>query len=441
MRLTKFLACFAVMLLILICQLQPVAAQDFSALTALAEGALVGENVDEAIAGFEIRLLHDGEAVYHQAFGDWSLDRPARADSSTKTLSGALMMSLAETGESGFSLDSRLSDYLEEYDRPDFHDITIRQAFSHTSGMEGLDVLSLILMNPNITLRRAAELISLKPLENGPPGSNFAYGGLSMQVAGAAAEVASGENFIDLFHERIAAPLELSNTQFVAASDDNPRVAGGVESTATDFGRFMDMLLNEGVDRVTGTQILAMSSVEEMLSRQTTDAQPNVFSPTDNQRYGIGVWVDQLEQAGPPVDALAGGARGFHSWIDRSLGLTFTFATDLSSFGNVQTLSSMMHLSILQAISMPGDLNFDGLVDGADFLFWQRGAFGVLPGAGDLESWRANYGLSGTSRTIAIGLVPEPATWMLAAAIIALNMLFSRRSRRRFCGDMCDTAR
>lgn len=325
-------------------------AADFGELTLLAEDALAGIGVDEAIPGFEIRLLKDGAPIYHRAFGAWSLDRVARADSSTKTMTGALMMALAETGDGGFSLDSRLADFLPEYDKPGHRDITIRQAFSHTSGLAGEGATSPILANPNITLRQAAFLIGQPPLANGPPGSTFAYGGLSMHAAGAAAEVASGERFIDLFADRLAGPLGMTNTRFAAASDDHPRVAGGLESTATEFGRFMDMLLNEGVDRVSGERVLLDESVEEMLRRQTNDGQPIATSPVDNNRYGVGVWLDQLDQAGPPVDALAGGARGFHSWIDRSEGLVFTFATDLTRFGNVEDLSSRMHAAILTAL-------------------------------------------------------------------------------------------
>ena len=44
-------------------------AYDFTALTDLANGALVGENVGQPLQGFEIRLLQDGELLYHQAFG------------------------------------------------------------------------------------------------------------------------------------------------------------------------------------------------------------------------------------------------------------------------------------------------------------------------------------------------------------------------------------
>jgi CubicO group peptidase (beta-lactamase class C family) len=398
----------------------PLAAYDFTALTELAEGALVGENVGEAVPGFEIRLLHQGNVLYHQTFGDWALNRPANADSSSKTLSGALMMAVAETSESGFSLDSQLSNYLPEYDKPDYRNITIRQAFSHSSGLPGEDVFSAVLLNPLITLRQAAFQISQEPLDNGPPGSKFAYGGLSMQAAGAAAEIATGENYINLFADRIATPLGMTSTEFVLASDSNPRVAGGIESTATDFGRFMDMLLNDGVDRVSGVRVLDAESVAEMLLRQTSDTQVIVNSPAGNNRYGIGVWLDQLDQEGPAVAALAAGARGFHSWIDEEHELVFTFATELTVFSNVEVLSSMMHRSILQAMATPGDFDFDGDVDGRDLLVWQRDS-----SVGDLADWRANYAMDAAAG-LSSSAVPEPGSLVMLLVFAATP--FMRRS-------------
>ncbi|WP_428386212.1 serine hydrolase domain-containing protein [Mucisphaera sp.] len=77
----------------------------------------------------------------------------AAADTSIKTMSGALMMSVAESSVLPFSLDSRINDFIPEYNTPDKRDITIRQALSHTSGLPGLDASSLILSNPNLSLQ------------------------------------------------------------------------------------------------------------------------------------------------------------------------------------------------------------------------------------------------------------------------------------------------
>jgi hypothetical protein len=81
------------------------------------------------------------------------------------------------------------------------------------------------------------------------------------------------------------------------------------------------------------------------------------------------------------------------------------------------------------------DFNGDGLVDGADFLAWQRGFGGTasleagdanndgVVDAADLEIWREQYG-SGASPVTA---VPEPTAWLLAS--LAAMTLSACRNR------------
>ncbi len=61
----------------------------------------------------------------------------------------------------------------------------------------------------------------------------------------------------------------------------------------------------------------------------------------------------------------------------------------------------------------PGDFNGDGVVDGADFLVWQRGGSPNPVSAADLAEWRDNFGSGGASG--AAGAVPEPASAIVAA--------------------------
>jgi hypothetical protein len=86
-----------------------------------------------------------------------------------------------------------------------------------------------------------------------------------------------------------------------------------------------------------------------------------------------------------------------------------------------------------------GDFNGDDIVDGADFLAWQRGFGGeaslaagdanhdgVIDGA-DLEIWSNQYGQSAS-----VSVVPEPIAWRLlvgAAALILPAMLSRSRSK------------
>jgi hypothetical protein len=60
--------------------------------------------------------------------------------------------------------------------------------------------------------------------------------------------------------------------------------------------------------------------------------------------------------------------------------------------------------------TLPGDFDKDGDVDGRDFLVWQRGGSPMPLSAGDLATWKANYG-NGTLS--AVSAVPEPSTALL----------------------------
>jgi hypothetical protein len=74
-----------------------------------------------------------------------------------------------------------------------------------------------------------------------------------------------------------------------------------------------------------------------------------------------------------------------------------------------------------------GDFDGNGRVDGADFLTWQRGGSPNPLSAGDLATWKANFGAS--SAVAAAGAVPEPAACVLAS-LAAIAVVARRRSHR-----------
>lgn len=71
-------------------------------------------------------------------------------------------------------------------------------------------------------------------------------------------------------------------------------------------------------------------------------------------------------------------------------------------------------------VGVDGDFNGDTIVDGHDFLAWQRGESPNGLDAGDLQEWEDNFPAS----VPAITAIPEPSTWALcalAAGAIALR--------------------
>lgn len=349
---------------------------DFSQVTALGEGAVNGVNVQTPVEGFDILLMKDGEVVYHQAFGDWSLNQAAAADSATKTLSGALIMSLVDSCPQPFSLSTRLSQYIPDFSGPKQF-ITIRQAFAHTSGLANSTTVG----NRFISLQQAALDIADDPAVFFA-GTGFAYGGTSMHAAGAVAEVASGQSWNQLFQSRIAGPLGMTVTRYVLTTPANPRVAGGCESNASEFGTFMEMIRNGGLHQ--GVRVLSEDAVDQMLTRQTSPNIPIYSTPLEGSSdYGVGIWLDQRDESGRLVGVLAAGARGFAAWIDLDDGMVGVFATDVTESQNLRTLYTLIRQAAETAVRVPpaciADFNSDGGVDGADieafFLAWEAGAY------------------------------------------------------------------
>jgi hypothetical protein len=81
------------------------------------------------------------------------------------------------------------------------------------------------------------------------------------------------------------------------------------------------------------------------------------------------------------------------------------------------------------AAGLPGDFNGDEIVNGADFLVWQRGGSPQPLSTSDLELWKTNFGaVGGITSALA---VPEPASSSLAALSIALVCLRRKLNSRK----------
>ena len=80
----------------------------------------------------------------------------------------------------------------------------------------------------------------------------------------------------------------------------------------------------------------------------------------------------------------------------------------------VNYLADRVQLAVVAAVGTPGDFNGDGIVDGRDFLAWQRN-----PNSGSLADWQTNYGNNALNAAVS---VPEPTmSMMLLASAIALS--------------------
>ena len=93
-----------------------------------------------------------------------------------------------------------------------------------------------------------------------------------------------------------------------------------------------------------------------------------------------------------------------------------------------ETIAAQLGLDNISAPggAIDGDFNMDGVVDGRDFLIWQRGNSPQgISGGVDLGLWQANYG---SPIVPAFDTIPEPSCVGLLLGTLALGLL-SRRGR------------
>jgi len=327
------------------------AAQGMSAERLQRVGSFVAEAIRrQEYLGAVVLVLRNGKVVDYKAFGHRDLARtePLQRDaifriySMSKTITAAAILMLMEEGR--LLLDDPVSKYIPEFatarvfaggtaDAPETraprHSITIRQLLTHTPGFASHGDRSLpvnrifdaagLARSPD--LATFAQRLAQLPLAH-EPGAEFHYDGTATVVAGRIVEVASGQRFDAFLQERLFRPLRMVDTGFTVPAAKRGRIAamttsdvdgrlaapapgkvvadgeqqnpypsggGGLYSTAGDYARFAQMLLNGG--RLDGAQILGRKSVALMMSNHLTHLDPpvNEFSPGEG--FGLGGYV------------------------------------------------------------------------------------------------------------------------------------------------------
>jgi CubicO group peptidase (beta-lactamase class C family) len=333
------------------------------------------------IPGAVVAVGRKGQVVYEEAIGFRDRDRQTpmpvnavfRIASMTKPFASLALMMLVEEGR--IMLWHPVSRYLPEFGdaavgagraavvRPP----TVQDLLRHTSGLTyaagegvaGANPVQRAYGEARVANRDQTSAQSVTNLARLPlmyqPGTHWEYSH-STDVVGRIVEVVSGMDLDRFIRERITIPLGLPDTGFWAPSETEDRVAraqvdpvtgrrqsfpdalekpqwfsggGGMVSTAADYARFCQMLLNGG--ELNGTRIVSPKTIELMTSNHLppdTEYSPGLFarfgglapSPVVGYGFGLGFAV-RVEQGRSPVpgsvgDYSWGGAYGTYFWVD-----------------------------------------------------------------------------------------------------------------------------
>ena len=330
---------------------------------------------DGRLAAVMTMVARRGQVVHWEAVGtrDTASGDPLERDdifriySMTKPVTSVATMILVEEGK--VALDDPLSRFVPEFadvkvlaggervaaDGP----ITVEHLLTHTSGLSygffgdsAVDALY-VEANPLAAAegledfaRRVAELPLIAD-----PGTRWTYS-VSTDILGRIVEVASGQPFEAFVKERILDPLEMDDTAFwvaeekrgrfmanYAKADDElviadsptegeytsppnfPSGGGGLTSTASDYIRFAQMLLEGG--SLGDVRILGAETVARMRENRLPDALVPIELGTflsPGYGFGLGFAVMMDADASPEPDhngvyRWAGAANTFF-WID-----------------------------------------------------------------------------------------------------------------------------
>lgn len=364
------------------------------------------------LAGGITMLARHGKVVEFKTYGvsDITRNTPTAKDSifriysMTKPITGVAMMMLYEEGK--WRPDDPISKFIPELanlkvykgkddqgnvlTEPAKHQPTMRELLTHTAGFTyglfGNTDVDKMYVQKNVvgakTLQEGIEKLATIPLLY-QPGSQWVYS-WSVDIQGHIIEKITGKPLGDFFKERIFDPLKMKDTGFWVPEDKMARVVtlyaadakgglvqspigivpkapptapsggGGLFSTAEDYMRFAQMMLNRG--QFDGVRLLAPSTVALMSSDHTPKTVLNgTFSPI---RPGIGFGYD-CAVAYDPMEAGVTLGKGSYWWS----GLAGTWfwidpANDLVFVGMIQKLSMveperMTKISLYQALVEP----------------------------------------------------------------------------------------
>ncbi|MED5621920.1 serine hydrolase domain-containing protein [Ideonella sp. BN130291] len=319
-------------------------------------------------SGCIVLIARDGKIVDWRAHGWQNIDSRAplkkdsivRIFSMSKIVTSVAVLTLLEDGR--LKLDDPVEKYLPALkDRqvvvggaadaprlePARRPVTIRDLLTHTSGYYydepwSADALPAALMQ-RARLWKAANLddfiarLATVPLHE-QPGTRYRYG-VSTDILGAIVEKASGQRLDAYLRERIFGPLGMVDTGFwvpkeklarlatVYERDDQGRLVpsgwananeagpghgilsggGGLYSTAADYLRFAQMLLDGG--QLNGVRILGRKTVALMTADHLKHlADPHPFG-APGQGFGLGVRV-----LNDPGDGFTLGSPGAFGW-------------------------------------------------------------------------------------------------------------------------------
>jgi CubicO group peptidase (beta-lactamase class C family) len=364
----------------------------------------------DMVAGTVTLVARKGKVVHFQAQGmkdverdqEMTTDTIFRMASMTKPIASVALMMLYEEG--WFQLDDPIADWLPEFSNmmievesadgsnrlePAQTPISFTHILTHTAGLMNSyrgDVArysQVSQVQGDEDLASWTERLATLPLRY-EPGTRWEYSAAT-SVVGRLVEVISGQDLDTFLRERIFEPLQMHDTHFYLPpekvdrfatlygpnpEDDNrmmltevgdansryvaePRTffsgAGGLVSTAHDYIRFQQMMLNGG--ELDGVRLLGPKTVELIFANHTGDLPLWLSGPGMGFGLGYSVVLDRAVAHTSDTEGSVswGGAFGTLFWIDPAEELVAIVLTQIRPYSHIR-IREGFHNVVNQAI-------------------------------------------------------------------------------------------
>ena len=323
------------------------------------------------LPGLSVSVTRRGKLAYQRCTGlsdiargtKMSSETMVRIYSMTKPLTTVAALMLYEEGR--FQLDDPITRFLPYFAGqrvcvggnaakmetvPAVRDITFRDLMTHTSGLTYHFMFSTLVdaayraqgidfQTSDDPLGTVVERLAKIPLL-AQPGAEWNYS-VATDVLGYLVQVISGQDFGEFMQERILGPLGMSDSSFVLPDAKLPRFAanytpgltllddpdtsryrlpgkirsggGGLISTAGDYLRFAQMLLNKGA--LGDVRLLGRKTVELMTSNHLRGDMADMGQPrfSESSYEGVGFGLGCSVTLNPAKAQLVGSA-GEYAW-------------------------------------------------------------------------------------------------------------------------------
>ena len=216
---------------------------------------------------FVVALSRKGALFLHEAFGTIPRETRFPFSSITKFVAGALIARFVDQGL--VQLDDPVGKHLPDWPKTGQKVVTIRQCYTHTSGLGTLGDIAAKGPWLDNQLVNALDIIE--------PGKRFEYSDNGYNLAGSVLETITGQSVARLVYEQIFEPI--------GGTPIGPPVLGdSVQSTALDLVRLGQLALNKG--SYGNKRLFSSVTFDALLPRPLNDFFPDL---DPSLRVGIGI--------------------------------------------------------------------------------------------------------------------------------------------------------